>query len=438
MKKKVLLTILFVTILGLLYVSAAKRPKKEYQRPSLHLVLISSEEPTCDDTTLIPFVSKAWNTYELPTLYNDFKIPFNEVKAGRVKGSFMELLKQYGDPDAFANLTLEQLKELKTLLDGKGYLDELKKYTDSCANEVAHQLLRKWWCIQDNGEWSDTLINRLACYSATQNAVSDARQTSEGTVALMNKLADATIATTFVAFSKVSFYENEPLAKFTYNLTMKIAELSGVPLAPVELGAKKAYDAIKDGYSAYSNTVLYKLEWNDSIATLFYSCWDGNKINMDKFNSMTFPMTCLGTDKAQAITAMNKKNKELGVDGIVIKTIHKNMNKQIVKLQNTYEEFKPMVPILEVNETEKYMLADMGTKESITQKDKFDVLMPITDEDGITTYKKLGVVGVVKGGIWDNEDISNEDLGDELMGTKLTLYKGATAGLFVKKQKTKK
>lgn len=437
--KKCLLLTLFLFVVGLISVNAAKRPKKEYHRPSLHLVLISSDEPTCDDTTLIPIVAEAWNSYELPTLYNDFKIAFNEVKAGRVKGSFMELLKQYGDPSAFANLTLEQLKELKVLLDGKGYLEELKKYTDSCANEVAHQLIRKWWCIQDDGQWSDTLISRLACYSATQNAVSDARQTSEGVVSLMSKLADATIATTFVAFSKLGFYENEPLAKFTYNLTMKIAELSGVPLALVELGAKKAYEAIKDGYSAYSNTILYKLEWNDSIANLFYSCWDGNRVNMQKFNAMSFPMKCLGVDKASATTSMTKKNKELGVDGLVIKTIHKNMNKQIVKLQNSYEEFKPMVPILEVNVDGKYMLADMGTKESITQKDKFDVLMPITDENGITTYKKLGVVGVVKGGIWDNEEISNDELsGDEILGTKLTLFKDATPGLLVKKQKAKK
>ena len=65
--------------------------------------------------------------------------------------------------------------------------------------------------------------------------------------------------------------------------------------------------------------------------------------------------------------------------------------------------------------------------------------MPITDENGITTYKKLGVVGVVKGGIWDNEEISNDELsGDEILGTKLTLFKDATPGLLVKKQKAKK
>lgn len=445
MRKFLLVVSLVIVSVALSFNVNAQKATKQYQRPSLHMVLITSEEPSCDDPELLPYVDTAWNSYQIPSLYNNFEVPFKSTQAGKPKGSMMELLRQYGDPNAFANMSTEELKNLLTLLDGKGYLEELKAFTDANSEEIAHQLLARWWGIQEDGSWSFDTISKYACYGATQDDIAKLRESAEGLQALAGALTDVTIKTTFVAFSKIDFCNNEPLAKLTYNIMMAIAAQLGSPAnIPAELAAKKVYEKMAAGYSAYSNTLLYQLEWNDSIANIFYSCWTSDgKIDMEKFNSTPFKLEYLGCDKS---TAMTMGKKDLGPTQLVVKTIKKNINKQIVKMQNSYEDFKPMVPIVDINTAQKYMVADMGTKESITPKDKFDVLDAVVDINGVTKYKKIGVVKIGKAPkgdtlpvIWDNEEIENQDLQEGVVyGTKLTLLKNATPSMFVKKQKAKK
>ena len=99
-----------------------------------------------------------------------------------------------------------------------------------------------------------------------------------------------------------------------------------------------------------------------------------------------------------------------------------------------------MMPIMDVYD--KVMIADMGTKESITEKDAFDVYEPEVNENGVLKYKKVGVTKPIKGGIWDNEDIDNAANADnddnELQGTQFKAVKNANNGMLIKKQKAKK
>lgn len=134
----------------------------------------------------------------------------------------------------------------------------------------------------------------------------------------------------------------------------------------------------------------------------------------------------------------NKGN--LDSKSMVEKTMHRNIYKQLFLLQNSYEEFKPMMPIMEV--ADKYMIADMGTKESITEKDVFDVYEPYMNERGVLKYRKVGVTKPIKGGIWDNENVDNAlnaDNGEAApQGTQFKLVKKADNSMLLKKQKAKK
>ncbi len=447
MKKTLLVVSLFIVSLLLALNVNAQKATKQYQRPSLHMVLITSEEPSCDDPELLPYVDTAWNSYHIPALYNNFDVPFKVTKAGKAKGSMMDVLKIYNDAGSFSKMSLKELNDLLALLNGKKYLEELKSFTDANCEEIAHQLLRRWWGIQDDGKCTEDTIFKYSCYGAKQEDIAKLRETAEGIQGLVNALGTITINTTFVAFSKIDFCNNEPLAKLTYNIMMAIADQTPSPGDKlVRIGAEATYKKMAAGYSAYSNTLLYQLEWNDSVANEFYNCWRTDvpyTIDMEKFNSTHFNLKYLGCDQNSAITMGNKK---MGPAQLVVKTIKKNINNQIVKMQNSYEDFKPMVPIVEINAEKKYMVADMGTKESITPKDKFDVLDAIVDINGVTKYKKVGVVKIAKAPkgdktpvIWENDDIDNQDLDQGVVyGTKLTLMKDATPSMFVKKQKAKK
>ncbi len=455
-------TLFCVALLAAAVVTVNAKVTKEYQRPSLHLVLLTATEEASEGTLIITdenilkAVEDSWTNYDFPALYNEFTIPFVRKDVSAAKGSIMEVMAAYGKPGALDNLDVAALTSIIAMMDGKEYREALRKSIEDAENEIAHQLIRKWWSIDDNGVVSDTLLRKLACYSATQNQANAAAETTEGAKqGLYSELAESTMANTFVAFSKVDFYSSEPIAAFTRNISLKIGELTGLPGA--ELAANLAYEKMKDGYSAFTNALLYKLEWNDSIANAFYDIWSYDeatgvdKVDMDKFNLMPFHLTYVGGTNSKATCMPKKEDKGKEVAHMVYKTIHRALNNQFNKMQNAYEEFRPMVPVLGID-AKGGIIADMGTKEGIKVGDSFKIFEPFVNEKGMTKYKYIGVVKVVKwqgeqfkNGVWDNE---NEDLAGnadqnaventmatEIIGTHLSKFKNATPSMFVKKGK---
>ena len=451
MSKKFLTVVAAVALVAMPI--SAKKATKEYQRPSLHMVLMNTDEPTSDLVAdLMPTVSASWDNYEIPVLYNDWEIAFKEMNAGKPKGGIMELVTKYPDPSVFASMSIDQLKELKELLSGKQYAQDLRNRCDEQGNVIAHQLLAKWFNITPEGGCDMDSLIKYACYSATQAASNSAVEMGQSAFfEMFSQLSDPTIANTYVSFSKVAFYANEPIELFNKNLSLQIINMT-INNAMAQMAAKaiaeKAYETTKEGYRAYTTTLLYKLKWNDSIKnalmdimTLDPATLHGT-IDYQKFQEMTFEMEYLGSDNCHTIVRLNKESKGMTKEDMVRLCIHKNLNKQIVNLQNQYEEFKPMVPILEVNS--KYILADMGTKEGVEEGDAFDILSPVTDKKGITTYKWIGTVKVKKGAIWDNVEIDNTLVADDINnegivnGTKLAKFKSATTSMFVKEKKASK
>ncbi len=447
-------TLFCVALLAAALVTANAKVTKEYQRPSLHLVLLTADAEAAEGTLIITDeeilngVQEAWTSYDFPALYNEFTIPFVRKDVGAAKGSIMEVLAEYGKPGALDGLDAGGLSSILAMLDGKEYRDTLRKSIKECENEIAHQLIRKWWSISDAGEVSDTLLFKLACYSATQNQANASAETVLGAqVSLFNELADATMANTFVAFSKVDFYSSEPIAAFTKNVMLKIGEVAGTSTL-TDIAAIATYEKMKQGYTAFTNALLYKLQWNDSIANEFYKIWtDASHIDMAKFNAMEFHLDFVGGTNSKATCIPKKADKGKEVSHMVQKTIHRALNNQFAKMQNAYEEFRPMVPVLGID-AKGGIIADMGTKEGIKVGDSFRLYEPFVNEKGITKYKYVGIVKVVKwqgeqfvNGVWDNENIDNaasadlEGVNVEAIGTHLSKFKNATPSMFVKKGK---
>ena len=452
-------TLFFVALLASAVIASAK-VTKEYQRPSLHLVLLTAKEEAAEGTLIITdkeilkAVEDSWTNYDFPALYNEFTIPFVRKDVSAAKGSIMEVMDEYGKPGAMDNLDIVLLKAISSIVksgDSKEYREALRKEIEDCEDEIAHQLVRKWWSISDDGEVSDTLLFKLACYSATQNQANASAETVLGAqVSLFNELADATMANTFVAFSKVDFYESEPIAAFVKNLLLKVSELSAQLLGISDggLAAEATYQSMKEGYTAFTNALLYKLQWNDSIAGQFYSIWtDGSHVDMDKFNKMKFHLDYVGGTSSKATCLLKKDDRGKEMAHMIYKTIHKALNNQFAKMQNAYEEFRPMVPVLGID-SKGGIIADMGTKEGIKVGDSFKIFEPFVNEKGVTKYKYVGVVKVVKwqgdqfvNGVWDNENIDNAAAADlegvnlEVVGTHLSKFKNASPSMFVKKGK---
>lgn len=449
--------LLALALATLLVAPISAKVTKEYQRPSLHLVLLTTSESSAENTAqitdpeILGYLSDSWENYEFPALYNNFAIPFNKTDISSVKGSIMDLLAMYNSPESLNGLGVTELKDIVEQLGGKKYREAIKEEIDNLSNEVAHQLVKKWWGISDDGAIDNTLLFELACYSATQNQINNASETTLGAQqTLFNDLADATMSNTYVDFTKVDFYENEPIAAFIKNIMMLVASQTPAPAnAGVIMAAEKAYEASKEGYTAFTNTLLYKLEWNDSIANEFYSIWtDANHIDMVKFNDMKFNLVYVGNTKASATCMMKKEDKGQNAQYMVEKTVAKALNRQFADMQREFEEFRPMVPVLGID-AKGGLIADMGTKEGVKVGDKFNLLEPVTNEKGVTKYKYIATVKVVKwsqgeefkNGVWNNEDLNQAEAADaegvslDIIGTHLSKFKNATPSMFVKMTK---
>lgn len=469
MTKKLFLSILLIAFVAA-PMSAKRKVTKEYQRPSLHMVLINTDEPTSEQVAdLVPEIAVAWNQYEIPALYNELPIAFKQMNGGAPKGGMMELITRYGSYEKMKGLSIKDLQAIDSLKSGKMYILDMKDRCDAVGNEIAHQLLSYWFNIQADGTYSLDTIAKYACYGATQIAAFDAAaNTEEGAqMTMLNELMDPTIANSYVAFSKIALYANEPIAAFTRDLAIIIGEVSGeiasqagTPGAGMIAPAAKAaaliaYKAAKDGYSAYNTTLLYKLAWNDSIYTEFARLlkptdpsnpWTGT-IDMKAFQAMPFAIEYVNADQCHNVVTRTIGNKNEDNAGMTRSTIKKNINKQIVRLQNKNEEFKPMVPIVDIQD--KFIVADMGTKESVSANETFNVIAPEVDKRGVLKYKVVGQVKVKKGTIWDNEALDMAEQADNaaamqeettIQGTQLTGagVKAAQPGMFVKRVRAKK
>lgn len=419
-----------------------------YNRSSLHLILLTTDEPTIGETSFNEDILKAWKEYPFPDKYDQIAIDYIEDYGGKPKGSMMELIDRY--KDGFGDLSFDKLKELQnTLGNNKYYNQQLIDTTMMLleSNKVAQQLLRKWYNIKDDGSYDNSLLIEKSLYSATQSDVANATSTARGENIIIDNMSDDLIAHTFISFSKLAFYENEPVAMFSKKLAYGIAEFLPNPVAQetTRSSADVAYQTAKKGYSAYTTTVLYQLDWNDSTMTMFYSAFEGDKINMEKFNSMVFPFKFIGIETATSSTvdALGGLADMVGIEAgkpqsdLIQQTIIRNIDKVFAKMQYNYDVFKPLVPIISTEP----LLADVGMKEGIDDKSVFDLLEVVVDPStGEIEYKTIASLKVVKGKVWDNRySLLNDENSNngEVKGTELKKNKKAVKGMLLR-QRTKK
>ena len=86
----------------------------------------------------------------------------------------------------------------------------------------------------------------------------------------------------------------------------------------------------------------------------------------------------------------------------MVKVCTRAVDKAIVELQREYDEFKVNVPIFKISEDKSTVDVQIGLKEGINEKSRFEVLLPVEDENEKIQYEKVGMIQPVEGKIWDN------------------------------------
>jgi len=351
----------------------------KYRRSSLHTMIIEDEKLPKKDLIL-----KSFNEAPFPDKYNNHTIGAKSFK----------LAEYYVAPPVAEG---EKAKKK----DSKNYAPSIDKYFKE--NKVANQIIAKWFNRAEDGTFNMDLIGERGMYDATAQDAAKANSTERGEAMLADAGEDL-IGVTFVVVNYSKFVENEPIALAVKNTAYAAVKNSG-DLAKT-LGEKAAdvlYNKTKDGYTIWTTAYLYQLQWNDSIAAIFYQdLWNDpsapDAAKKDAFdNSDLFKLNLLGFQKAKSlITGMGKnaENKDMIIKNATIKSV----DAVYAKLQKKFEQFRTKTPLVSA----KPLGAKIGLKEGLEGGERYEVLEKSIDAEGKVKWKRKGVIKVDKNKIWNN------------------------------------
>jgi len=408
----------------------------KYRRSSLSMILLESSAFPQKEA-----VMSSWQNYPFPDKYNKHDINMPSVSIENVTLT---------DEEYRAAGYLDTLKKITDILKATASLNNLRYNADSSVvlrlptektetqlridkiikeQGLAKKCVSSWFNRAADGKLSFDLVASRGMYSASEMDKAVADNSSVG----MSAIADAGIEllkNTFVTFTKMDFVENEPIVRairdqaileIQKNITIPIAQQKAIELA------NKAYEKGKEGYSLWSKTWLYQLNWNDSIqSVMFQQLWNDPKAYE---SSDLFSLNFVGVQYNTSLVTFSLKETRTQ-EQIINLALVRNIDKAFAELQKENDVFKPKVPVL----TSDPITAQIGMKEGLEGGEKFDVFeMTMNPKTGLTEYKNVGEVTVDKKLVWDNrytdgQVVIDAESGDEAnAAAKLnaTTFKGS-------------
>lgn len=282
---------------------------------------------------------------------------------------------------------------------------------------IGKRLVARWFNFQgeslDDAFFDTRLIQERGQYNASDVDVAVALQTVRG-VAALSDAGEELISQTFVLVNDITYVTAEQeaeVAKATLSVLGSIVDAlfggdTGKNLASTAGAIADSFT----GFKVKTHSYLYQLDWNDSIANIFYTTYytatpDSAKIMAFMDDNSLFRVRYVAHeyefDKKSTLKGQYERSE-------LVKTIcARSMDKNIVALAKQYEDFKVKTPVYSVLYNEKGHIqgyaAKIGMKEGISDKSKFQVVQRVIDtKTEKTTYKYVATVKPIKGKVWDN------------------------------------
>lgn len=353
----------------------------KYRRSSIYSALIKhSSFPYSAE------IDSAFMVMPVPDKFNDHNIDLRSFESSAVK--------------------MKKKSRAKTDVNKKDIADFISQ------NQIAKALVARWFDRNpDTGGFDMDLIQSRGFYDASQLDISTARESSRG-VSALGDAGEQLIGNTFLIFNDITFVDKgERSSNVAGILSLAgglVSDLTGD--SSYQLAGNLAAGATNevDGFRVNITTYLYRLVWNDEVAGTFYqSYWFGggedNPERRSAFDaSDIFTVEYVGetSTSAENLSSKSFSNKSKGSQ--MLKVCTRAVDKAIVELQREYDEFKVNVPVYRISEDGKTVDVQIGLKEGINEKSRFEVLMPVEDENGNVRYEKVGMIQPVQGKIWDN------------------------------------
>ncbi len=303
-------------------------------------------------------------------------------------------------------------------------------------NNVARRMVGRWFDRDpETGECDMDLISERGLYDATYFDVELAKMSQRG-YGMLSDAGEELINNTFVIVNDIRYRDRNQTAQIVGGIFKALGSIAAA------YTGNSNYSSIGDnmgdlvsnikGFGVNVTTYLYRLEWNDEIARDFYTNQyvargQQDSVRRDAFTaSDNYRLTYVGE---RSVTSGNISMK--GVNAydpvqMIRKVCTRAIDESIVALQRDYDEFKIKTPIFSVEPT---ITAKVGLKEGVAEKNRYEVLERVINNDGKTEYRRVGVIEPVKGQIWDNRYMALEE---EAIGAELnaTTFKKVSGGDF--------
>ena len=429
---------------GFLFTQLLSQDVIDYRRASLTMVLIENENLGKSKQ----IVTKSYNSNPFPDKYNNHQIADKVFDPSKLKlttqdyldaGFYIDTLKT---PKDFLGALKKPLNPLRYVAkdSSKAVLEPtpeelnnifIQKYIKE--KGLARQIVSSWFNIKPDGNFDWELIKERGKYSASAQKKMESETDAKPTDLLMDF---GLIGQTYTVFNKMTFFENEPVARSVRDAAKK--EVAQKLMGKPEILLNKAYEGIdavynktKEGYTVICNTYLYQLVYNDSIAQKAkLELFNNSIIDMKAFNSSDlFKMQFVGKTTVSSIVTF-KIGEKRTEEQIIDLQVRRTLDKAFAKLQKENVQFRPITPITGKDP----IIALIGLKEGLEPGQTYEILEKgAPDKLGIQNYVSIGKVTVdKKTPIWDNTQDAEPTIDEQGIEIKHSTFKGgknATLGL---------
>lgn len=356
----------------------AQEPTPDYRRSSIYSVLVNHT-----DQQFASEIKEAFLQIPVPDKFNDHNL---SVKVLTMDGKLSGAGKERENP-------------------------VISEFLDK--NLVASRLVAKWFDRDYfTGVCDMELVKERGLYNATEFDKQLAARSARG-MAMLQDAGEELIGNTFVLVNDIRYVDRNKRAK-TAGLVLK--SLGSIASAATGVNVDDLTDNVVDmvesikGFSVRINTFLYKLEWNDELAALFYQEQyaavpdEVKKANFDKARG-NYKLKYVGKVESKGGTTSFLGIKEEEPVVMVRKACQRAIDENVVDLQRNYIEFRTKSPLVSVEP----LTAFVGMKEGVSPESKFEVLEAVEMENGAIRYDRVGVIEPIEGLIWDNRFMAAEE-----------------------------
>lgn len=390
MSNKAVLLIAFL----FLWHPATAQDETKYRRSSIYSLMIKHDQQKFADD-----ISKVFLEMPVPDKYNDHDLSVKVISVSD-----------------------------KKLKDKAGITDFLNR------NQIASRLVGRWFDRDVlSGQCDMQLVKERGLYNANEFDLELANRSQRG-IALLEDAGEDLIGNTFVLVNDIRYIDRSK-GSATIGIILKIIGALGQGMHNAQekknsnnrnarynknTNQKSIQESFNDlaelaesykGFKVKIHSYLYRLVWDDDIASTFYNdTYTDSNNDVARLNSFerkrgTYRLEYIGEQESSGSRTSFLGIKEDEPLLMVRKACQRALDENVANLQRNFDVFKVKVPL---NQTDP-ITAPIGLKEGMTEKSKYEVLEIRQDDKGRTVYKRVGTIVPEKGKIWDNRFMASEE-----------------------------